>query len=119
LKGSFDSLITSIDSICWFSLKAFVFNSINIYYASCYKCSCVFHLKAPVAINVSIVTELLFEVWLLTIHLFVSVPLLATSSKTDLGPTQPPVQWVSGVVTLEIKRPGRKADGWMDGWMDR
>jgi hypothetical protein len=30
--------------------------------------------------------------------------------KTALGPTQPPIQWVRGALSLGIKRPGREAD---------
>jgi hypothetical protein len=33
-----------------------------------------------------------------------------TASRTALGPTQPPIQWVSGALSLGVKRPGRKAD---------
>jgi hypothetical protein len=34
--------------------------------------------------------------------------LLFTSSRPVLGPTQPPIQWVSGALSPEIKRPGRE-----------
>jgi hypothetical protein len=27
-----------------------------------------------------------------------------------LGPNQPPIQWVPGALSLEVKRPGREAD---------
>jgi hypothetical protein len=27
-----------------------------------------------------------------------------------LGPTQPPIQWVPGALSLRLKRPGRDAD---------
>jgi hypothetical protein len=27
-----------------------------------------------------------------------------------LGPTQPPIQWVAGVLSLGVKRPGSEAD---------
>jgi hypothetical protein len=27
-----------------------------------------------------------------------------------LGPTQPPIQWVPGALSLGVKRPGREAD---------
>jgi hypothetical protein len=30
--------------------------------------------------------------------------------RTALGPTQPPIQWVPGSLSLEVKRPGREAD---------
>jgi hypothetical protein len=33
-----------------------------------------------------------------------------TTSRTALGPTQPPIQWVPGVLSLGVKRPGREAD---------
>jgi hypothetical protein len=32
------------------------------------------------------------------------------ASRTALGPTQPPVQWVLGALSLGVKRPGREAD---------
>jgi hypothetical protein len=36
--------------------------------------------------------------------------LFTTASRTALGPTQPPIQWVPGVPSLGLKRPGREAD---------
>jgi hypothetical protein len=33
-----------------------------------------------------------------------------TSSRPALGPTQTPVQWVTGALTPGVKRPGREAD---------
>jgi hypothetical protein len=36
--------------------------------------------------------------------------LFTIPSRTALGPTQPPVQWVPGAVSLGIKLPGREAD---------
>jgi hypothetical protein len=33
-----------------------------------------------------------------------------TVSRTALGPTQPPIQWVPGALSLGVKRPGRRAD---------
>jgi hypothetical protein len=34
----------------------------------------------------------------------------SSSDGLDLGPTQPPIQWVPEVLTLGVKRPGREAD---------
>jgi hypothetical protein len=34
----------------------------------------------------------------------------ATTSRTALGPTQPPIQWVLGALSLGVKRPRREAD---------
>jgi hypothetical protein len=36
--------------------------------------------------------------------------LFATASRTALGPTQPPIRWVLGILSPGIKRPGREAD---------
>jgi hypothetical protein len=36
--------------------------------------------------------------------------LFTTASRTALGPTQPPIQWVRGVLSIGLKRPGREAD---------
>jgi hypothetical protein len=36
--------------------------------------------------------------------------LLSTASRLALGPTQPPIQWVTWALSLGIKRPGREAD---------
>jgi hypothetical protein len=36
--------------------------------------------------------------------------LLTTVSRTALEPTQPPIQWVPGAVSLGVKRPGREAN---------
>jgi hypothetical protein len=33
-----------------------------------------------------------------------------SASRTALEPTQPPIQWVSGALSLGVKRPGREAD---------
>jgi hypothetical protein len=35
---------------------------------------------------------------------------LFTASRTALGPTHPPIQWVAGAPSLEVKRLGREAD---------
>jgi hypothetical protein len=34
-----------------------------------------------------------------------------TVSRMALGPTQPPIQWVPGALSLVVTRPGREADG--------
>jgi hypothetical protein len=35
--------------------------------------------------------------------------LFTTASRTVLGPTQPPIQWVPGALSLGVKRPRREA----------
>jgi hypothetical protein len=36
--------------------------------------------------------------------------LFTTASRTALGPTRPPIQWVPGALSLGVKRPVREAD---------
>jgi hypothetical protein len=36
--------------------------------------------------------------------------LFATASRSALGPTQPPIQWVPGAISLGVKRPGCKTN---------
>jgi hypothetical protein len=36
--------------------------------------------------------------------------LFTTASRPALEPTQPPIQWVPGALSLEVKRPGLEAD---------
>jgi hypothetical protein len=36
--------------------------------------------------------------------------LFTTASRTALEPTQRPIQWVPGALSLGVKRPGREAD---------
>jgi hypothetical protein len=36
--------------------------------------------------------------------------LFTTASRTVLGPTQPPIQWVPGALSLGVKCPGRETD---------
>jgi hypothetical protein len=33
-----------------------------------------------------------------------------TASRPALGPTQPPIRWVPGALSLGVKRPGREVD---------
>jgi hypothetical protein len=40
----------------------------------------------------------------------VGIFLFTTASRTALGPTQPPIQWVPGALSLGVKRQGREAD---------
>jgi hypothetical protein len=36
--------------------------------------------------------------------------LFTAVSRTALGPTQPPIEWVPGALSMRVKRPGREAD---------
>jgi hypothetical protein len=36
--------------------------------------------------------------------------LFTSASRTALGPTQPPIEWVPGALSLGVKRPEREAD---------
>jgi hypothetical protein len=38
------------------------------------------------------------------------ISLFATASRLALGPTQQPIQWVPGALSLGVKRPGHEAD---------
>jgi hypothetical protein len=54
--------------------------------------------------SVGIVGVLGFDSWRgLGIFLF------TTASRTALGPTQPPIQWVPEILSLGVKRPVREA----------
>jgi hypothetical protein len=39
-----------------------------------------------------------------------AVFLFTTASRTGLEPTQPPIQWLQGALSLGVKRAGREAD---------
>jgi len=43
-------------------------------------------------------------------RLGLGISLFTTVSRTVLGPTQPPIQWVPGALFLEVKRPRLEAD---------
>jgi len=36
--------------------------------------------------------------------------LFTTASRMILGPTQPPIQWIPGALSLEVKQPRHEAD---------
>jgi hypothetical protein len=38
------------------------------------------------------------------------IVLFTTASRMALEPTQPPIQWVPGALSVGVKRPGREAD---------
>jgi hypothetical protein len=38
------------------------------------------------------------------------ISVFKTAFRTALGPTQPPIQWVPGALSLGVKQPGREAD---------
>jgi hypothetical protein len=38
--------------------------------------------------------------------------LFITAARTSLGPTQPPIQWVPGALSVGVKRPEREDDQW-------
>jgi hypothetical protein len=38
--------------------------------------------------------------------------IFTTASRTALEPTQPPIQWVSGALSLGVKQPERETDHW-------
>jgi hypothetical protein len=40
----------------------------------------------------------------------VGIFLFITVSRQALEPTQPPIQWVPGALSLGVKRPGRESD---------
>jgi hypothetical protein len=53
-----------------------------------------------------------FKLYLLyvLVHFILGIFLFTTASRTALGPTQPPIQWVAGALSLGVKRTGPEAD---------
>jgi hypothetical protein len=41
---------------------------------------------------------------------WIGIFLFTIASRTSQGPTQPPIQWVQGALSLGVKRPGRETD---------
>jgi len=74
--------------------------------------SCVpLHSVFSVIQNTSSGKPCLVLLWIAGIEFPVGVgTYLFAKSRPGLGPTQSPIQWVQGVLSLEVKRPGRKAD---------
>jgi hypothetical protein len=46
----------------------------------------------------------------INIMITLGIFLFTTASRTALGSTQPPIQWVQGVLSLGVRRPEREAD---------
>jgi hypothetical protein len=61
-------------------------------------------MRAEPASEISYRTTGYIFIQLLGIFLF------TTASRTALGPTQPPIQWVPGALSLGVNRSGREAD---------
>jgi hypothetical protein len=82
-----------------------------IHVAKCLKCLTMFRVEAVIAQSV-----LRWATgWTIGVLAFDSrgglgIYLFTTASGTALGPTQPPIRCVPGVLSLEVKRPGREAD---------
>jgi hypothetical protein len=52
----------------------------------------------------------IFFLHLLTSRWGLGIFLFTTASRTALGPTQPPIKWVPGALSLGVNRSGREAD---------
>jgi hypothetical protein len=48
--------------------------------------------------------------WWFESRQWLAIFIFTTVSRLALGPTQLPIQWVSGALSLGVKRPGREAD---------
>jgi hypothetical protein len=55
-------------------------------------------------------TDWMIEVLGFDSQRWLGIFLFTTASRTALGLTQPPIQWVPGVLSLGVKRPRREAD---------
>jgi hypothetical protein len=55
---------------------------------------------------VSVILVCLYKVIYFNV-LFAKKCKISTVSRTALGPTQPPIEWIPGALSLGVKRPGR------------
>jgi hypothetical protein len=62
------------------------------------------------ASTVTTTTVVVVVVVVVTAVIAQSVFLFTTASRTALRPTQPPIKWVPGILSLGVKRPGIEAD---------
>jgi len=73
----------------------------------------VYFLRHPQAMSIAQITETTLG-WTTMVQFpaggMIWLLLFATTSRPALGPTQPPIQWVSGVLFPRIKRQGRECD---------
>jgi hypothetical protein len=71
-----------------------------------------FKMKLFFEINYPRFTQLKREYWVLRFDSprGLGIFLFTTASRTAQGPTQPPIQWVPGVLSRGVKRSGREAD---------
>jgi hypothetical protein len=62
--------------------------------------------------SVSIATGYGLDNWMIGVRFPVGAGnfFFNTMSSLALGPTQPPIHWIPGALSLGVKRPGREAD---------